>query len=74
MHDNVLVPEGPRVILVGDNVHVNPEAGDTDDVKATVPVKPLTGATVMVDAPAAPALTVTDAGLAVRVKSGTATL
>jgi len=36
--------------------------------RVTVPVKPLTGATVMVEVPATPAFTVTLVGLAVMVK------
>jgi hypothetical protein len=55
-------------MLVGVNVHVNP-AGDTELVSATVPVKPLTGATVIVDVAAVPAVVVTEVGLAVIVKS-----
>ena len=48
-------------------MHVSP-AGETDDVSATVPVKPLTGATVMVEAPVAPELTLMLVGEAVTVK------
>jgi len=54
-------------------VHVRP-AGDTELVRATVPVKPLTGATVMVDVPLDPALTETVVGLALTVKSLTVTV
>ncbi len=57
-------------MLVGDRVQVKP-AGDTADVRATVPANPLTGATVTVDVPAMPALTVTLNGLADSVKSVT---
>jgi len=57
-------------MLVGVRVHVNP-AGDTVDVRATVPVKPFTGATVMVEVAAVPALTLTLVGLAVTEKSWT---
>ncbi len=57
-------------MLVGFRVHVRP-AGETADVSATVPVKPLTGATVIVDVAAVPALTATLVGLAVTVKSVT---
>lgn len=46
-------------------------AGDTDDVSATVPVKPLTGATVIVDAAVPPEAMVTLVGLAATVKSRT---
>jgi len=53
VQDRVEVWEAPRTMLAGLRVHVGP-AGDTDDVSATVPVKPLTGATVIVDAPELP--------------------
>ncbi len=56
-------------MLDGVRVHVRPVAGDIEEVRVTVPVKPFTGATVMVDVPEAPATTVTDVGLAVTVKS-----
>jgi len=51
-------------------VQVSP-AGDADEVRATVPVNPLTGATVIVEAAAVPELTATLVGLAVTVKSVT---
>ena len=51
-------------MLVGLREQVKP-AGETEDVKATVPVNPLTGATVIVEVPVAPAKTVTLVGLAV---------
>jgi hypothetical protein len=57
-------------MLLGVRVHVRP-AGETEDVSATVPVNPLTGATVIVEVPAIPALTVTLVGDAVIVKSVT---
>jgi len=57
-------------MLVGLRVQDKP-AGATSLVSATVPVKPLTGATVIVEAPATPALTVTLVGDAVMVKSVT---
>ncbi len=60
-------------MLVGVRVQVSP-AGETVEVNATVPVKPLTGATVIVDAAAAPATTVTLVGAAVTVKSITVTV
>ncbi len=53
-------------MLVGVRVQVRP-AGDTVEVNATVPVNPFTGATVMVEAAAAPASAVTLVGLAVTV-------
>jgi hypothetical protein len=69
-HDRVEVWEAPRTMLVGLNVQVKP-AGATDEVRATVPVKPLTGATVIVEVAAVPAGAVTAVGLAVTVKSVT---
>jgi len=57
-------------MLAGVRVHVNP-AGETELVRATVPVKPLTGATVMVEVAATPAFAATVVGLAVTVKSVT---
>src|SRR5437667_8109223 len=53
----------------GPRVHVRP-AGETEEVRANVPVSPFTGATVMVEMAAAPARTVALVGLAIRVKSG----
>ena len=52
-------------------MHVNP-AGDTELVSATVPVKPFTGATVIVEVAAVPTVVVTEVGLAVTEKSVTA--
>jgi hypothetical protein len=60
-------------MLVGVRVQVNP-TGLTADVSATVPVNPLTGATVMVEVAAVPALTATFVGLPVTEKSVTATV
>lgn len=60
----------PRVMLLGVRVHVKP-AGETELVRATVPVNPLTGATVIVEVAAVPAVVVTAVGLAVTVKSVT---
>jgi hypothetical protein len=57
-------------MLVGVRVQVRP-AGETAEVRATVPVNPLTGATVIVEVAAVPAVVVTDVGLAVTVKSVT---
>lgn len=45
-----------------------------EDAKDTVPVNPLTGATVMVDDPVVPASPVTEVGEAAMVKSGPKTL
>ncbi len=50
-------------------MHVKP-AGETDELRATVPVKPFTEATVIVEVPLTPALTAPPVGLAVMVKSG----
>jgi len=61
-------------MLLGVRVQVRPVVGTMDDVRVTVPVNPLIGATVMVDVPAWPAVTVTDVGAAVTEKSATATL
>ncbi len=66
MQDRAEVCEAPRTILVGVRVQVRP-AGETVDVRATVPVNPLTGATVIVEVAAVPTLTATVVGLAVTV-------
>jgi hypothetical protein len=60
-------------MLAGVKVQVKP-AGETDDVSATVPVNPFTGATVIVEVAAVPAVVVTAVGLAVTVKSVTVTV
>jgi len=60
-------------MLLGVRVQVRP-AGDTEDVRATVPVNPWRGATVMVEVAAALASAVTLVGLAVTVKSLTVTV
>jgi hypothetical protein len=65
-HDSVEVWDAPRTMLVGLRVHVSP-AGDTVEVSATVPVKPLSGATVIVEVALAPARAATLVGLAVTV-------
>ena len=66
-HDRVDEPD-PPVMLVGLRVHVRP-AGETAEARATVPVKPLIGATVMVDVAVAPERIVTLVGLAAIEKS-----
>ena len=53
-------------MLVGLRVQVRP-AGETVEVSETVPVNPLTGATVMVEVAVAPARAVTLVGFAVTV-------
>ncbi len=55
---------------LGVRVHVR-AAGDTDDASATVLLDPFTGATVMAEVMAVPAVVVTAVGLAVTVKSAT---
>lgn len=59
----VLLPD-PPVMLVGVRVHVRPVAGAMVSVRLTVPVKPLTGITTMLDVPATPGVVVTVDGLA----------
>jgi hypothetical protein len=70
VHDRAEVWLAPRTMLVGVRVHVRP-AGDTDEVRATVPVNPFTGATVIVEVAATPTLTLAVVGLAVTLKSCT---
>jgi hypothetical protein len=60
-------------MLAGVRVQVSP-AGLTEDVRATVPVKPFTGATVIVEVAAVPAGAVTAVGEAATVKSVTVTV
>ena len=55
-------------MLVGVRVQVRP-AGDTVEVRATVPANAFTGATVIVEVAVAPARALTLVGLAVTVKS-----
>ena len=47
--------EVPKVTLVGVRVHVRPAGVEADTDRATVPVRPLTAVTVIVDVPEAPA-------------------
>ncbi len=61
-------------MLDGVRVHVRPVAGDIEEVRVTVPVKPFTGATVMVEVAAEPAFAAILVGLAVTVKSRTVTV
>lgn len=58
-------------MLFGVRVQVSPVAGDIVVERATVPVKLLIGATVIVELPAIPALTVKLVGAAATVKSWT---
>ena len=68
----MLVPE-PPIMLVGLTEQVSPVAGETLVVIATVPVKPLTGATVIVDIALTPGVVFTVVGLADIWKSTTRT-
>ena len=65
--------DAPRTMLLGVRVQVRP-AGETLEVRATVPVNPLRGATVIVDVAAAPARADTLVGLALTLKSFTVTV
>jgi hypothetical protein len=72
VHESVDDPELAvvvKTILVEDIVQVRPVVGETDEERATVPVKPLTPVTVIVELPAEPTATITLVGLAVMVKS-----
>src|SRR5438876_2270656 len=73
VHDRVEVWAAPKTTLAGLRVHVRP-AGETVAVRATVPVNPLTGVTVMVDDPEPPDAKLMLVGLAVTVKSRTVTV
>ena len=64
---SVLVP----IVLVGLNVAVTP-LGTPDAARPTVPLKPLSGATVMLLVPLAPCVTVRLLGIADSLKSGMA--
>ena len=61
------VPELPRVMLVGERLQVRPLLGETEEVRLTVPVKPLPAVTVIMEVPVVPARTVIVVGLAVTV-------
>jgi hypothetical protein len=52
-------------MLVGERLQVRPLLGETEEVRLTVPVKPLWALTVIVVVPGVPARTVTSVGLAV---------
>ena len=66
--ESVDVPELPRVMLVGDSVHVRPEDGLIVVDRETMPVNPLRAVTVTVEVPVAPASVVRLVGLAVTLK------
>jgi autonomous glycyl radical cofactor GrcA len=69
LQDRFEVPD--PVTLVGVRVHVRVLGGLTLDVNVIAALKPFRADRVMVDDPAAPALTVTLVGFAVIVKSWT---
>ena len=64
VHDSVDVPD--PVTVAGETVHEVLFV-----IRFTVPVKPLIGATVMVEVPAVPTFRITAVGLAVTAKSVT---
>jgi hypothetical protein len=64
VQESVEVPE-PPVTVAGVSVQAA-----LSDTRATSPVKPFKGEIVIVEVPAEPTVTVTDAGLAEMVKSG----
>lgn len=66
--ERVEVPELPRVMLVGDSVHVRPEDGVIVVERETVPVNPFSAVTVTVEFPFDSARIVRLVGLAVTVK------
>jgi hypothetical protein len=69
VHDRVEDPEVPSVTLVGLRVHVRPVEGEIVSVNATVPVKPLSAETAIVEVPVEPTVKLTLVGVAVTVKS-----
>ncbi len=60
-------------MLVGLRVHVSPMLGEIDADRVTVPVKPLTAVTVIVELPLTPGVVLTVVGLANIWKSTTRT-
>ncbi len=62
----------PPAMLVLEKENVKPVVGETLAARFTVPVKPLSGATVTVEVPADPARIESDVGLDVKAKSGPA--
>ena len=73
LQDSEDVCDTPSVILPGVRLHDSPD-GLTDVDSVTVPVKPLRGATVIVEVAVVPTLTLALVGLALTVKSVTATV
>lgn len=68
MHVSVDVCDEPRAILAGATLQARPDGEAVDD-KLTVPVKPFTGATVIVEVAVDPAFAEVLVGLAVTLKS-----
>lgn len=71
VQESVEVWEVPRLTLLGVRVQDKPVAGNIEEVRVTVPVKPFTGAMVIVEVLATPAFTVSVVGAAATVKSWT---
>ena len=70
-HDRTAVCEEPDTMtLVALREQLRPVFGETDELRATGPAKPLIGVTVIVEFPVFPAKMVTAVGLLVTVKSG----
>lgn len=69
--ESVDIPETPKVTIGTSSLQARPVVGETPRAKPTEPVKPLTGLTDIEDVIGLPASTVTDVGLADRVKSRT---
>src|SRR2546428_13968429 len=71
LQERVAVPEVPRLTEAVEREHVNPDDGEVEFVRATVPVKPFTDVTLIVELPTAPAKTIILDGLALTMKSWT---
>lgn len=67
----VATSPGPRATLVEAQVTVNPKARDTDELRFTAPVNPLTLVRVIVEVAVEPWTTVREVGLIDMVKSPT---
>lgn len=68
--DRFVVPELPKVTLVGFREHDSPVDGDIADARLTVPVRPPRLATVIVEPAVAPGCTSAEVGDAEMLKSG----
>lgn len=69
--ESVDIPEAPNVTICTSSLQAKPLVGEMLKARPTDPVKPLTGVTDIEDVIGLPASTVTDVGLADRVKSRT---